>query len=198
VGYGQKNGRAALFPGTALEYGRSTPSHYGAFTMVRAGFVEPILLDQPGVYEVRSAGTGRYNVFRLSTRDPKEYFLIENRQPEGSDLAMGVKSAARGVGGIAIWHVNESFGKNGDKDKQMVTLEEASEGTLGQSQLKQGRGHVALDPFYPLPGATTFGPESRPGNLTCAGEPQPWTLTDFSAPGPVMTFRLTFSTREPL
>lgn len=191
VGYGQKNARPALFPGTKLEYTRNTPSHYGAYTMVKAGFVAPILLEKTGVYEVCSAGTGRYNVYKIATQQPKEYFLIENREQDGTDLLMNVKSKGRTIGGIAIWHINEAFGKNDDQDKQMVTIEEASAGPLGYSYLKKSRSFVALDPFYPIPGNAEFSGTSTPNNRSYSGEPQPWKLTDFSTPGPVMTLKFT-------
>lgn len=191
VGYGQKNSRTTLFPGTKLEYGRNTPCHYGAYTMVKAGFVEAILLEKTGTYEVHSAGTGKYNVYKIATKDPKEYFLIENRQREGSDLTMGVKSKYRTVGGVAIWHINEAFGKNDDQDRQRVAIEEASEGILGYSHLKKSRDFVALDPFYPVPGNAEFSGASRPNNRSYSGELQPWKMTDFSPSRSAMTFRFT-------
>ncbi|MCX7047362.1 MAG: hypothetical protein NTX50_17985 [Candidatus Sumerlaeota bacterium] len=191
MGYGQKNARTALFPGTKMEYKRSSPSHYGAYTMVKAGFIVPIVLEKTGVYTVNSAGTGKYNVYKIPTKNPKEYFLIENRQQEGSDLASGVAGKARKPGGIALWHINEAFGKNDDKDKQIITIEEASEKSLGYSFLKKSRSYQAQDPFYPLPGNAEFSSASTPNNKSYAGDPQPWTITDFSASGSVMTFKFT-------
>jgi M6 family metalloprotease-like protein len=197
VGYGQKNASTAFFPGTKLEYKRNTPSHYGAYTMVKGGFVTPIVLTKTGVYVVSSAETGKYNVYKIPTKSPKEYFLIENWQPKGGDLAMGVKGKARPIGGIAIWHINEAFGKSNDKDKQMVAIEEASEGTLGYSSMKKNRSLLALDPFYPLPGNTEFSSDSTPNNRSYGGEPQPWKITGISASAKVMTFKFTTIGRNP-
>lgn len=184
VGYGQKNGTPARFPGTALEYGRSTPSHYGAFTMVRAGFVEPVVLRTSGVYEVRSAATGRYNVYKATTADPKEYFLIENRQREGSDLALGA-GRHRSTGGLAIWHVDENSRKKDDSVRPPVAIVDAGEGDPARGRPK------SPDPFFHRPGNIEFGAASIPGNRSYDGQPQPWAIGDISASGRVMSFRFT-------
>ena len=190
VGYGQKNGSPARFPGTALEYGRSVPSHYGAFTMIRAGFVDPVVLTTSGVYEVNSAGTGRYNVYKVPTADPREYFLIENRQREGSDLALGA-GAYRTTGGIAIWHVDETFGKKDGKVRAVVAIVDASEGDPAHSRPGGARNAPARDPFFHRPGNVAFGAASTPDNRSYGGEPQPWTIGDISASGRVMSFKFT-------
>jgi len=190
---GQKNGSIAVFPGTALEYTRSSPCHYGAYTMVKAGFVEPILLEHQGTYTACSAGTGRYNVYKIPTRNRQEYFLIENRQFEGFDRTLGSNANNRPLarGGIAIWHINEAFGNNNDMEKKLVDIEEASEATLGYSHIQKDRNHNPRDPFYPLPGNAEFSSRSTPSNRSYGGEPQPWKLDGFSAPGREMTFVFT-------
>ena len=88
VGYGQKCSTVTCFPGTELTYNRSTPCHYGAYTMVKAGFVEPIVLEKTGSYTICSSDTGKYNVYKIPTRNSKEYFLLENRQYEGTDKSV--------------------------------------------------------------------------------------------------------------
>ncbi|MDD4870052.1 MAG: hypothetical protein PHR77_05780 [Kiritimatiellae bacterium] len=188
---GQKNGSIAVFPGTKLEYTRSTPCHYGAYTMVKADFVKPVILETSGVYTVYSAGTGRYNVYKIPTKNLKEYFLIENRQFEGFDRTLGTNTNNRPLksAGIAIWHINEAFGNNENMDKKLVDIEEASEATLGYSHIKKNRNHNPCDPFYPLKGNSEFSSNSTPNNLTYNCEPQPWKITDFSAPARVMTFK---------
>lgn len=190
---GQKNGSTAVFPGTTLEYTRSTPCHYGAYTMVKAGFVEPIVLERTGVYTAYSAGSGRYNVYRVPTSNRQEYFLIENRQFEGFDRTLGINANHRPLesGGIAIWHINEALGNNNDREKKLVDLEEASEATLGYSHIDRDKNHNPRDPFFPLPGNSEFSSRSKPSNLSYGGEPQPWKLADFSASGRAMTFTFT-------
>jgi M6 family metalloprotease-like protein len=190
---GQKNGSTAFFPGTKLEYVRGMPCHYGAYTMFKAGFIQPVVLETNGVYAANSAGSGKYNIYRISTKDPKEYFLIENRQFEGFDGTLGTNVNNRSLksGGIAIWHISEAFGNNQDMDKKLVDIEEASEATLGYSHIKKNKYHNPCDPFYPLEGNSEFSSNSTPSNLTYGGEPQPWKISDFSAPASVMTFRFT-------
>lgn len=190
---GQKNGSVALFPGTKLEYTRSTPCHYGAYTMVKAGFVKPLLLETTGVYTVNSTGSGQYNVYKIPAKNPQEYFLIENRQFEGFDRTLGINANNRPLknGGMAIWHINEAFGNNDNMDKKLVAIEEASEATLGYSYIRKHKNHDPFDPFYPLKGNPEFSSSSTPNNRTYSGEPLPWKISDISASSNVMTFVFT-------
>ena len=190
---GQKNGSVALFPGTTLPYTRGSPCHYGAYAMVKAGFVKPVVLETNGVYAVNSAGTSRYNVFKILTKSPQEYFLIENRQFEGFDRTLGTNANNRPLknAGIAIWHINEAFGNNQDPEKRLVAIVEASEGSLGYSYIKKSKNHNPFDPFYSLAVNTEFSSSSTPSNRTYDGEPQPWKVTDISASARVMTFKFT-------
>lgn len=191
MGNGQKNCQPALFPGTKLEYMKNSPSHYGAYTMVKAGFVEPTILEKSGVYTINSAGTGKYNVYKIPTKNPKEYFLIENRQFDGFDNGLRFADKSLKKAGIAIWHVNEEFGKTEDAEKQRLDIEGASEGTLGNANGKNAALKRLANPFYSQGGNAEFSSKSTPNNHTYAGEPQPWAITDFSASDKVMTFRFT-------
>jgi len=188
---GQKNGCIAFFPGTKLEYTSGTPCHYGAYTMVKADFVKPIMLETNGVYAINSAGTGNYNVYKIPTHNPKEYFLIENRQFEGFDRTLGINANNRPLknAGIAIWHINEVFGNNDNIEKRLVAIEEASEKTLGCSFIKKDKNHNPSDPFFSSKVNSEFSSTSKPNNLTYGGEPLPWKITDISESASVMTFR---------
>ena len=80
------------------------PSYLSAPTMVALGFVEPIEINEDGKYtsSSRSSENG-YNVYKISTPNPHEYYLIENRSEQDKYYS------AYPVGGIAIWHVDEEI-----------------------------------------------------------------------------------------
>lgn len=189
MGYGQKCSSIACFPGTKLTYQKSTPCHYGAYTMVKAGFVEPVVLEKTGGYTVNSSDTGKYNVYKIPTKDPREYFLIENRQYEGADKALVDKSRLRKNTGLAIWHINETYPAHADKDKHLVVLEEAGRGIPGSSATKKSGSRPPFDPYYHQSGNTEFSDASTPNNRSYGGERQPWKITEVSSSDNVMTFR---------
>jgi len=91
------------------------PSHLDPFTMTSKctgyGFYKAFDVQEDGVYTLysKTSGEGTYNVIKLNTPNPKEYYLIENRY-----VFSGYKGEAfdkYGISdkqGIVIWHVDES------------------------------------------------------------------------------------------
>ena len=123
----------------------------------------------------------------------KEYFLLENRQYEGTDKSRA--SANKGKPsyhtGIAIWHINEAYAPSGDKDKPMVALEDASQGSRESNPQKRRGSPGGQGPYYHRSGNTEFSDTSTPNNRSCEGEPQPWRITESSFSDNVMTFQYT-------
>lgn len=86
-----------------------------------------------GEYELHSADTGKYNVLRINTDNPGEYFLVENRQLKDRDAPL--KRNVRQTGGILIYHIDENIINenyfdnlvNANENKKGVDIEEASE-----------------------------------------------------------------------
>ena len=78
-----------------------------------------------------AAGGSLYNVLRIQTGVPGEYFLVENRAFKGYDAGLDAFAQS---GGIAIWHINEDViaanfaagAVNGNVNLKRVDLEEAS------------------------------------------------------------------------
>ncbi|QMV40329.1 carbohydrate binding domain-containing protein [Cohnella cholangitidis] len=108
----------------ANEFLGATPVHLDAWSKATLGFVDPIIANSStaAAYSLKSHSTGAYNVVKLPTSDPNQYFLLENRQLEGYDASLNVAS-----GGIAIWHIDESIGTNSDERRRKVDLEAASD-----------------------------------------------------------------------
>lgn len=90
--------RASDFPG-------GCPAHLDPWSKIFLGFSSPISASD-GTYTVKSATTGQYNILKVSTTDPDQYFLVENRNLSGYDAGLYYDGISDG--GVAIWHVDES------------------------------------------------------------------------------------------
>lgn len=136
----------------------ATPTHLDAYSKVMLGVVEPKVVDKEQTVAVNHISTPDFNVYRVNTANPQEYFLIENRQLVGFDesLKTVIYSKEHGTkpivasGGIGIYHINEAFSTNTSPTSQLVTMKEADEGILGYSKLNEPRYYATnnYDGFY--------------------------------------------------
>lgn len=113
--------------------GRNGPSNLMPLSMENFGVVPPEVVLKPGEYTLRSYSTGRYNYLKIPTTDPKEYFLIENRQFDGFDECLGRDIAKPG---IVIYHVDRRQQVQGNFNNtnalhRLVTIEAGNEGKYG-------------------------------------------------------------------
>ncbi|WP_150272722.1 M6 family metalloprotease domain-containing protein [Paenibacillus tepidiphilus] len=106
----------------AGEYLGATPVHPDAWSKYMLGFADVVTArsDSSVSYTLNSTGTGSYNIVKIPTQDPNQYFMLENRQHEGYDRSLNVH------GGVAIWHIDQSMGGNYDDARRLVDLEELS------------------------------------------------------------------------
>jgi M6 family metalloprotease-like protein/uncharacterized repeat protein (TIGR02543 family) len=86
----------------------STPSHFDPYILSEFGFVAPEMVTADGVYTLysKASSEGDYNVIKIPTPNPNEYFLIENRFSsikDGSAFDNGISQ------GILIWHIDETI-----------------------------------------------------------------------------------------
>jgi len=92
----------------------SSPSHLDPYMLSNFGFCAPTTVFEDGTYTLysKSSSEGEYNVIKLCTPDPGEYYLIENRNSsikDGSTFDNGISQ------GIIIWHIDENIhGKTGN------------------------------------------------------------------------------------
>ncbi|WP_025027256.1 M6 family metalloprotease domain-containing protein [Caldalkalibacillus mannanilyticus] len=127
-------------------YSGSSPTHPDAWSKVHLGWVTPYVIQREGYsYVTLNAALNNYNVLKITTDNPSEYFLFENRQFNGYDR--GLQSAVIGRGGIAAWHIDESKATNADDHHRKVDLIESNEGILGYSQLDKNI-NFDLDHYY--------------------------------------------------
>lgn len=157
----------------ANEYAGQTPTDLDPWSKVYLGFIAPEVIDYDNNATVNSMASGRYNIYKVITRNPKEYFLIENRQHSGYDEALkyfGFNS------GIAIWHINEAVidaklainEVNNDELRKGIDLEEANESARGLKQLdlkpNQYVWEQNLNHYFTKSQFSLFSPTSAPNS----------------------------------
>ncbi|WP_375270038.1 hypothetical protein DOK67_0001195 [Enterococcus sp. DIV0212c] len=122
----------------------SYPVHFDAYSKVKLGLVEPTIITKEQTLTINEIQQNNFNVAKVETEDPKQYYLIENRQMKGFDAALAPYIHS---GGVGIYYVNEHITTNEGAGKQIVTLREADQGVVGYSKLDSNmvRG---LDGFY--------------------------------------------------
>ncbi|WP_017413616.1 M6 family metalloprotease domain-containing protein [Clostridium tunisiense] len=135
------------------EYSGQTPANLDPWSKIYLGLLQPKVINYETEEVLNSYSlSGQYNVVKVPTRNPKEYFLLENRQHTSYDESLrtfGINS------GVAIWHINEAvieanMGSNTVNDNEYskgVDLEEANEAALGIKQLDLKEEDYALSGY---------------------------------------------------
>ncbi len=84
---------------------RNIPTALDAWSRYVLGWTTPTIVVHSGDYQVASQlSQGGYSQLIIPTSDPDQYFLIENRQPEGHDI--GLSEEYDGTAGLVIWHID--------------------------------------------------------------------------------------------
>lgn len=147
------------------------PPHVDPFHKWFAGWVAPtqvatpqgVALDQVEtsgqVAQIRDNPGGVDVGFLHRDQARGEYFLVENREPIGYDVALP------GCG-LLIWHIDESSFGNGDESRRLVDLEEA-----GEAGNPDGGYADDSDPWPGSGGATLFDTTSTPDSRSNDGRP---------------------------
>lgn len=88
------------------------PSAVDPYYLLQYGF-EKAEVAQDGTYTLysRESDKGEYNIIKISTANPKEYYLIENRYTKDASSYDAITGAAKG---IQIWHVDEAIISSAD------------------------------------------------------------------------------------
>ncbi|MCP3776167.1 M6 family metalloprotease domain-containing protein [Paenibacillus sp. MZ04-78.2] len=158
----------------------STPVHPDAWSKYRLGWVKPTEVSANGSHTytlntVQPSNPNAYNVVKINTSAPGQFFLLENRGFVGYDRGLE-KALNGGKPGVAIWHVDETLLRlsnqntnNANEHHKMVDLEEANEGTLGYSQLDTKKKGERFDHYYVSGSNTSFGPKTKPSSATYEG-----------------------------
>ncbi|MDO5112251.1 MAG: hypothetical protein Q4E65_08100 [Clostridia bacterium] len=99
--------------------GKIEPTFLDAWCKARLGFHTPVAAAPGETYTLYDASrTADYNMLRLDTTDPNEYYLVENRQYAGYDEFMRSDYAYRqwdkfqdekSTPGVVVWHIREDI-----------------------------------------------------------------------------------------
>jgi M6 family metalloprotease-like protein len=167
--------------GNHLDNGRS-PSPVCAYLRDLAGWCDNETdLSVAGAYEAEHSDYNRVMKFRSSK--PNEYFLVENRSKIGLDRACTSS-------GLAVYHCdilgsNELQQGTADKHYQCALLQADGEGHLERGA-NEGDGS---DLYGPTPGIA-LSSTSRPHSREWDGRDSGLVISDISAPGQKITFRV--------
>ena len=90
----------------------TAPSAIDPYYLIDYGF-EKATVAQDGTYTLysRESDKGEYNIIKVNTPNPKEYYLIENRYTKDPSTYDAIPGEAKG---IQIWHVDEAIISSAD------------------------------------------------------------------------------------
>ncbi len=163
----------------------SRPVGLDAWSKVRLGFVEPVVIDTNfTAYELPNVEDSAV-VLKLwnGGEEGAQYFLVENRRAVGCDSYLG-----RFGEGLLIYHVDERYDGNSSPTGHLVSLEQAD----GRFDLERRRvfgfGSDSGDPYPGSTGNRSFGWWTTPSNYSNEGSPTQVTILNISDPGDLMKF----------
>jgi M6 family metalloprotease-like protein len=129
------------------------PTDISAYLKYKAGWVQASELTDGTTV---SAVAGSNQCF-IRARNPREYFLIENRQATGRDAALPAS-------GLAVWHVDEL----GDNENQQMTSTLHYECSIEQADnsfdLERGRGQGDPADLFHAGNKSSFGDTTTPNS----------------------------------
>lgn len=156
------------------------PVHLDAWSKNVLGFASPIENPQ-GPISLNDAETFPQNI-KYTTADPKEYFLVENRQRLYFDYYLPSD-------GLLIWHINENQIDNqmynDDRSCYLVGLIQAD--NLKDLENRVNNGDDG-DPYPGLSNNRSFGRSTAPNSTLCKGAIKDILISNISDSADVMTF----------
>ncbi len=179
-----------------------TPAHFSAWVKALFGWVTPEMIRSGERQLSITPVTQELQVFQLldnpggidwnwGTNALGEYFLVENRQKAGYDVALP-------GAGLLIWYIDESQPDNDDEARRLVDLLEAD----GQNNLKCRGGPNCNrgDEGDPFPGVTnnrSFGDQTTPNSKLRNGFATGIELSDILVNGGQVTMRVRITQSTP-
>lgn len=155
----------------------SYPTSLGPYSRIKAGWLEPIPISQPGVYSIMTSQVSSQVYIITEGFPPGEYLLIENRQPV-------IWDKEQPAGGILIWHVDENVSNQNNINRYRVRLEQAD----GNYDIEKGNLSDVGD-FWTIgmtmgPGGSKPNTDTNDGDFTCLS------ITILSPSSMIMSFRV--------
>ncbi|MEW5768507.1 MAG: M6 family metalloprotease domain-containing protein [bacterium] len=161
----------------------SSPAHPCPWSKALLGWITPVEASSCGpVREVWAIEIHQQeSLFRLSTANPKEYFLVSNHQRTSFDAYLPGE-------GILIWHIDDSIGciecndVNSNPFHPRVYLEQAD----GRDDLRHNGKADAGDPYSKTGAKDHFGVNTIPNSRDYNEAPTGIEIKVCDAPGEVM------------
>jgi len=172
------------------------PAHLSAWSKQLLDWINPVNVIYEGDYSVSDAAYGAASsdgFYRLWTNGKKgnEYFLVENRQPNGFDAELP-------GAGLLIWHIDDSVGDidyndiNTEPDNLRVALEQADVRYDLENCVYPGDDG---DPFS-APAYTVFNQSTNPSSNRNDGSSSYVSVTNITSAADTMTAH--FSVKQPV
>lgn len=126
------------------QYDGHVPVHLDPWCKIKCGFVTPMIVNDwdGNINSISDTETeSKYNILKvMSKADPKQYFLIENRQLVGFDKGLEVLNSWSNYpyenifnGGILIYHIDENvnYSHNNNTSKHLfMNIERSNNGSV--------------------------------------------------------------------
>ena len=158
----------------------SNPVQVDAYLKHAAGWTSSITTLTPGMTASVTAGQ---NDFYLFSRNSTEYFIIENRQQTGRDVAVPDS-------GLAIWHVEEGGSNNNEQMTAAMHYELSLEQADGQFHMEGNANGGDSNDLYAAPASVTFSDTTTPNARWWDGSNSGLAIQNISASGGTMTFTM--------
>lgn len=155
--------------------------HLDAWSKYILGFTDAI--ENPiGTIYLDNAELNPNNVI-YTTPDPKEYFIVENRQKMLYDTYLPSE-------GLFIWHIDENQQYNDNEACFLVGLIQAD--NLRDLENRANSGDLS-DPYPGIMNNRSFGRFTNPSSKLCNGQIQDFLINNISDSGTTMSFESTIS-----
>lgn len=126
------------------EFKGASPSNYDPYHLTVYGFYDYTNVSD-GTYTLysRQSAEGKYNILKVTTPNPMEYYLIENRYFDDSSEHFDSETNYEGTRGIIIWHVDQSIADNGRNGAGMRINTKGTNPDIGVAALSPVQTHIS-------------------------------------------------------
>ncbi len=191
------NGCYGYAPNTGYNSG-TLPVALDPWSKIDLGYITPITVSADSGWsgDISRYDTGSYNVLKVvSSVDPTQYFLIDNRGQVGYDAGLYRYIGAGRKGGIMIYHVNDNVRGNGNANRRNVAVE-AADGSAISTYASSNNHFFSTDVFNGRV-LNRFNPTTTPNsNFNNASSPYTQNVASnikievLDAPGQQMTVQV--------
>lgn len=180
-------GEWSLMAGGPWVNGEKTPASMDAWSKIELKWQKPSSIFCSGQYTLKAAALENRSLI-LRTKNPGEYFLLENRQKVKYDAFL------KGTG-LAIWHVDENVIEstrysnriNADENVKGIDLEEAD----GKNQLDENTNRGDNGDLFPGSSIKrNFNSSTNPNALLNDGSDEGISISGITESNGVITFNI--------